>query len=318
MIPRRTAFFSQFLLLSALASGQASPAPTPADSKPPANPARPTVTNPATLTPVGYLQFEQGYQGALNSPETDTQHSLVQVTKLAVASRVMLQLAWQPFAHSDTEDGGPAISNDAGDILAGGEVMLYTPKESEEDAVAKAKDQHRHTYVKAATPTVTVGYLGRVYQGTAADIDVGSVSQSFIVLASGHAPFADVHYDVNLIANEQNDTALNIAGIPHNIRRAQFGQTFSVDRPLFSNQNLQFSAEIYHFSQPLVHATSSGVVVSHANVAAALFAISYEVQPNIVIDGGFSHGLTSTSTEWQCLAGLTYLLPHRLWPEHKK
>src|SRR5215469_11367840 len=37
---------------------------------PAANPARPTVTNPATLPPVGYLQFEQGYLGSLESPIT--------------------------------------------------------------------------------------------------------------------------------------------------------------------------------------------------------------------------------------------------------
>jgi hypothetical protein len=36
-----------------------------------------------------------------------------------------------------------------------------------------------------------------------------------------------------------------------------------------------------------------------------------------VLDGGFSHGFTSTSTRWQSFAGFTYLLPHRLWPERK-
>ena len=48
-----------------------------------------------------------------------------------------------------------------------------------------------------------------------------------------------------------------------------------------------------------------------------LFALSYSVRPNIVIDGGFSHGFTSTSTRWQSFAGFTYLLPHRLWPGGK-
>src|SRR6202035_146155 len=32
--------------------------------EPAANPARPTVSNPATLTPIGYLQFETGVLGA--------------------------------------------------------------------------------------------------------------------------------------------------------------------------------------------------------------------------------------------------------------
>ena len=34
-----------------------------------ANPGRPTVSTPATLTLVGYLQFETGVLGASNSPE---------------------------------------------------------------------------------------------------------------------------------------------------------------------------------------------------------------------------------------------------------
>src|SRR4029077_18161573 len=31
-----------------------------------------------------------------------------------------------------------------------------------------------------------------------------------------------------------------------------------------------------------------------------------------VIDAGFNHRLTDTSTRWEILAGFTYLLPHRL------
>ena len=34
---------------------------------------------------------------------------------------------------------------------------------------------------------------------------------------------------------------------------------------------------------------------------------------NLVIDGGFNHGLTITSTQWEVFVGFTYLLPHRLW-----
>ena len=34
-----------------------------------ANPGRPTVSTPATLTPVGYLQFETGVLAASHSPE---------------------------------------------------------------------------------------------------------------------------------------------------------------------------------------------------------------------------------------------------------
>ena len=67
---------------------------------PAANPGRPTITNPATLTPVGYLQFEQGYLGSLDSPQTSSQYGLNQTVKITVHPRLMLQLQSQPFAAS--------------------------------------------------------------------------------------------------------------------------------------------------------------------------------------------------------------------------
>ena len=79
--------------------GQAAPDP------PKANPARPTFTNPATLPPVGYLQFEQGVVQANTSPGVGHQFSLSQVTKLAVQPRLMLEFISQPFAATTTLDG---------------------------------------------------------------------------------------------------------------------------------------------------------------------------------------------------------------------
>ena len=55
---------------------------------PEANPGRPTVSTPATLTPVGYLQFENGGLYAESSPEFTTLFAINQVTKLTVASRL--------------------------------------------------------------------------------------------------------------------------------------------------------------------------------------------------------------------------------------
>ncbi len=40
----------------------------PSPDAPVANPARPTVSTPATLSPVGYLQFETGILAAWQSP----------------------------------------------------------------------------------------------------------------------------------------------------------------------------------------------------------------------------------------------------------
>jgi hypothetical protein len=86
-----------------------------------------------------------------------------------------------------------------------------------------------------------------------------------------------------------------------------------VNHPLIRS-NLQLALELYHFTQPLVHATASGEPIDRANLVDGLFALSYTLRPNLVLDGGFSRGFTSTSTQWQSFAGFTYLLPHRLWP----
>lgn len=277
------------------------------DGKPPeANPARPTVTNPATLTPVGYLQFEQGYLGSFRSPETWSQNGINQVTKLTVHPRLMLELSSQPFASSHAADGDTA-SHDAGDLFAGAQVILYSPPDPTDDA-ARA-DVHRHAYVRSALPTISGAYLERVHAGTAPDIDLGGQRRTGLFLFSGHAPGIDVHYDVNFVASEQTTDS--------GARRAQLGETFSVDRPIWGD-NLQFSLELYHFSQPTVDATYDGTPIAHAGLTGLLFASSYQLKPNLVIDGGFEHGLTSTSTHWQAFAGFTYLCPKRLWPERKK
>ena len=275
---------------------------------PTANPARPTMTNPATLPPVGYLQLEQGYLGSFDSPATDSQHGVNLVAKMAVHSHLMLEVQAQPWARS-REIGEAAPENGTGDVMAGGQVVLYNPPESSDGAVKN--DVHRHAYVRSATPTISLAYLNRVHSGSTPDIDIGSQSRTLVALFSGHAPGLDVHYDINVIASEQPGISTEPDG--HMIRRAQFGQTFSVDRPLGTDA-LQFSLELYHFSQPLVHASADGRGVVRANMVDGLFALSYSVRPNIVLDGGFAHGFTSTSTRWQSFAGVTYVLPQRLWP----
>ena len=68
-----------FLSVAIVASAQQGPG-TPKGSEdvpqapePTANPGRPTVSTPAILTPVGYLQFENGFLGAWHSPEFSSQ-----------------------------------------------------------------------------------------------------------------------------------------------------------------------------------------------------------------------------------------------------
>src|ERR1700681_1747734 len=64
-----------------------------------ASPGRPTVSTPATLTPVGYLQFETGVLGASHSPEFSSRYGFNEVIKLSVAPRLELVTSSEPFVH---------------------------------------------------------------------------------------------------------------------------------------------------------------------------------------------------------------------------
>src|SRR5271154_386092 len=90
------------LLIFALSiSAQTIPDPIPE-----ANPARPTVSTPATLTPLGYFQFETGSLGATTSPEFGTRIGINQVTKLTVLPRLELIVLTEPYVHSSNSKGG--------------------------------------------------------------------------------------------------------------------------------------------------------------------------------------------------------------------
>jgi hypothetical protein len=63
-------------------------------------PARSTVSIPATLTPVGYLQFETGTLGATASPEFDTRVGINHAIKLAVLPRLEFFVQTEPCVQS--------------------------------------------------------------------------------------------------------------------------------------------------------------------------------------------------------------------------
>ncbi len=201
----------------------------------------------------------------------------------------MVQFPTQPFAatHYPASPDAPAYSTrDAGDLQLGVQGILF--KES------------------GLLPTFSLGYIHRVRAGTAPDIDIGSYTQSAIVLISGDV--GDFHYDTNFVVSEQTSDP---------IRRAQFGQTLSVTHDLFPetlHDKLELTGELWHFSQPLVTTTIHGSPSPRSNAVGTLWALGYALLPNLVLDVGFDHGLTSTSTAWQTVAGFTYLIPHRLWP----
>jgi hypothetical protein len=241
------------------------PVQTSQQDAPEANPGRPTVSTPATLTPVGYFQFETGYLGAWHSPEFSSQSSVNEVVKFSVTPRIELLAADQPFAYSRP---GNQTAWATGDVALGVQGVVYQGE--------------------AARPTIAVSYFHRVYAGDAPDIDIGSNRNSVLILAS--ADVKGFHYDTNFIFNEVIDSG---------IHRAQFGQTLSVSHAL--PKKFGISGEIWHFTQPFLR----------SNAVGNLWALNYNARRNLVLDGGFNRGLTSTSTRWEVFFGFTYLLPHR-------
>ncbi|MGC2743779.1 MAG: transporter [Candidatus Angelobacter sp.] len=187
-----------------------------------ANPGRPTVSTPATLTPVGYLQFETGVLGAEHSPDLPNQTSFNEVMKFSVNQRVELLLQTQPFAHSDL---GVLGSNDPGDISAGVQAVVLPGTKKR--------------------PTLAVSYFRRIFGGTAPDLDIGSNRQSALLLLS--TDIAEFHIDINALFNEQIQDARH---------RAQFGQTLSIAHAL--PRHFGVSGELWHFTQPLQNGHAAG------------------------------------------------------------
>ncbi|HEX8711494.1 MAG TPA: hypothetical protein VF730_06450 [Terracidiphilus sp.] len=240
------------------------PAPAPQQDIPTANPGRPTVSTPATLTPVGYLQFETGLLAAWHSPEFSNQQSLVQVTKFTAARRLEFLIGTSPYVHSDSEP-----QNGTGDITLGAQGVVHLGE--------------------GPNPTLALSYFRDVFSGGTPDLDIGSASNSAIVLAS--ADVKGFHYDTNYLFNEQvNDS----------VRRAQFGQTLSVSHD--TGKDFGISGEIWHFTQPFLR----------SNAVGNLWAVNYNASKTLVFDGGFNRGLTATSTKWEVFTGFTYLLPIKL------
>jgi hypothetical protein len=231
---------------------------------PDANPGRPTVSTPATLTPVGYLQFETGFLGASQSPEFSSRYSFNEVIKFSVSDRIEFLASADPIARSTVD---AVSSTQMADYFLGVQGVVIPGQ--------------------GASPTVAASYFHRVYDGGAPELDFGSPTNSGLILAS--ADIVGLHYDTNAIFNELTQG---------HIRRAQFGQTLSVSHPI---KGFTVSGEIWHFSQPFLR----------SNAVGTLWAASYPLRKNLVIDGGFNRGVTGTSTRWEAFAGFTYLLPHR-------
>jgi uncharacterized membrane protein len=190
--------------------------------EPAANPGRPTVSTPATLTPVGYLQFENGGMNARQSPEFSTQLNFNETIKLAVTSRLQLLAVTEPVARSEV--AGKHGTEPCGYAL-GGQAVLRSGQ--------------------GTSPTVAASYLRQVYGGAAADLDLGSANDSVVFLAS--ADLWEFHYDTNAMFNRMKQNGVS---------RPQFGQTLSVSHPL--SKQFSLTGELWHFTQPFLHGRAVG------------------------------------------------------------
>jgi hypothetical protein len=206
-------------MLSVLA--QLSSAQSGTTSEPEANPGRPTVSTPATLTPVGYLQFENGLLFAQDSTEFSNRTGVSQVTKLSVLPRLELFLQSEPLAISQSKD---QTAVHEGEVFAGVQSVLFAGDESR--------------------PTVSIAYVRRVHTSVAPELDVGTFRQSTSILLS--QDIKGFHFDTNGILTEQVQGA---------IRRAQFGQTLSISHSL---GKFTISGEVWHFSQPFEKGNAVG------------------------------------------------------------
>jgi hypothetical protein len=208
--------------LTLFASQAAGQSANTAEDEPEANPGRPTVSTPATLTPIGYLQFETGVLGASHSGEFSSRTAFNEVIKLSVVPRLELLAAAEPVVHYRTEG---ITANGVAEVFLGAQAVL-NPGEG-------------------AKPTVALSYFHRAYDGGAPELDFGSPANSVLLLAS--ADVKGFHYDANAMLNEL---------VQGNVRRPQFGQSLSISHPLKGKFTL--SGEIWHFTQPFLRGNAVG------------------------------------------------------------
>src|SRR5580658_8685683 len=139
--------FAEVLILAVLPclciAQSAASDPQPAPDTPEANPARPTVSTPATLPPAGYLQFETGSLGAITSPEFGTRIGINQVTKLAFTPRLELFFMTEPYVHSSNSSGGDKQIH-PGEVWLGAQAVVISGN--------------------GLQPTVSVSYIRRLYE----------------------------------------------------------------------------------------------------------------------------------------------------------
>ena len=221
-VARRWRRFGCFVLVGLSLAQASSLAQSTPDAVPEANPARPTVSTPATLTPVGYLQFETGAFFAQTSPEFSSVANINEVTKLAVHPRLQFILEFNPVAGAT----GEINDTDFGGLSVGFQSVLLGTGD--------------------ANTTLAISYLHEAVGSPVPDTDIGTPTNSGILLLSTNA--ANFHFDIDGIFNQQT---------VGNDSRTQYGQTLSIAHPLWK---LTGQAEIWLFTQPFLHSDAVGLL----------------------------------------------------------
>jgi hypothetical protein len=194
---------------------------------PEANPARPTISTQATLTPVGHLQFENGALYATTSPEFLKRLGVEQVTKLTLADRLQAIALFEPSTHSV---GAEVSGNRPGEVFAGVQGMLLKGE--------------------GKRPIISMQYQKWLYASPAPELNLGTYLQNATLLLSDD--LAGFHFDLNgLVLEQQSDTT--------HVRRAQIAQTLATSHPV---GRVTVSSEFWHYSQPLTKSNAVGTLWS--------------------------------------------------------
>ena len=211
------------ILLCVLGSAASSRSQEGDSTGPTANPGRPTVSTPATITPTGYLQFETGLLSAEHSPEFSSRSGLNVVLKFSPSRRLEFLAAAEPLVHYSARN---RTANGTAELFLGLQGVIHRGE--------------------GARPTIAASYFRRVFDGGVPELDLGSARNSLILLAS--ADVKGFHYDTNAMMNEVVEGG--------GIHRAQFAQTLSVSHP--AGRAFAISAELWHFTQPFLRNNAVG------------------------------------------------------------
>src|SRR5260370_30949610 len=157
--------FSALALFALRAKAQ-----TPVGEEPEANPGRPTVSTPATLTPAGYLQFETGLSAANHSPEFSSRFAPNEVIQFSVHPRLEFLASSEPVVHYRVAGQS---ANPVAEVFLGAQAVV-SPGEG-------------------PNPTLPVSYFHSAYNGGPPDFDFATPKNSVLFFASTVVKGFDYH-----------------------------------------------------------------------------------------------------------------------------